>query len=170
MRLMNNLYFDVSGAAPMFNDLEFTAWQALGKDAGFNCGRPPGFVNAAHFDFRLKPDSSADKVGFQVFDYTQAGVYGDARWIKEAASISYDFRGSIAWLSDWLSTYHEVGCPSSRKTRFRPAGQALPDGLPPAGFHQKVSRCILHPSSFSKLLGTIPFFGPDRHYRSPRSS
>ena len=36
------------------------------------------------------------------------------------------------------------------------AGQALPDGLPPAGFHQKVSRCILHPSSFSKLLGTIP--------------
>ena len=37
-----------------------------------------------------------------------------------------------------------TGCPAATQDSLPAAGQALPDGLSPAGFHRKVSRCILH--------------------------
>ncbi len=43
----------------------------------------------AHFDFHLRPDSPAAKIGFKPFDYSKAGVYGDEHWVKEAASVTY---------------------------------------------------------------------------------
>ena len=49
----------------------------------------PKFVDPAHFDFHLRADSPAAKVGFKPFDYTKAGVYGDERWKTLAASVVY---------------------------------------------------------------------------------
>ncbi len=85
VKVERNLYFDASGAALKPKDL---ACQALGNDAG-SIIADPQFVDAAHFDFHLKPDSPAAKIGFKPFDYSKAGVYGDPRWVKEAASITY---------------------------------------------------------------------------------
>jgi hypothetical protein len=49
----------------------------------------PKFVDAAHYDFRLKDDSPALKMGFKPFDYMKAGVYGDPEWVKLAAGVEY---------------------------------------------------------------------------------
>ncbi len=88
VQMANNLYFNASGAAVKFADMDLAAWQALGKDAG-SIVADPKFVDPSHFDFRLQPDSPAGKIGFKPFDYAQAGVYGRDAWIKEAASIQY---------------------------------------------------------------------------------
>jgi len=80
-----NLYYDASGAPLKQTDL---ACAALGKDAG-SIIADPKFVDAAHFDFRLKPGSPAAKISFVPFDYRKAGVYGEACWVKEAAAVRY---------------------------------------------------------------------------------
>lgn len=53
-----------------------------------------------------------------------------------------DFRGSIAWLPGSRPTYHEVGCPSPRKTRFQVLVR-----LSWAGFHPQGS-CKRFPTHF----------------------
>ena len=39
-------------------------------------------MDAAHFDFRLQPDSPAFKLGFVPIDATQIGLYGDPEWVR----------------------------------------------------------------------------------------
>jgi parallel beta-helix repeat protein len=88
LQTQRNLYYDASGKPVKFGDMDFAAWQASGKDAG-SIVADPKFVDPAGHDFRLHPDSPAGKIGFQPFDYSKAGVYGDSRWRKEAASVNY---------------------------------------------------------------------------------
>ena len=88
VKLDKNLYFDASGTPVKFEDLDFAAWQKLGKDAG-SMVADPKFVDPGRFDFHLQADSPAAKIGFKPFDYSKAGVYGDEHWRKEASSISY---------------------------------------------------------------------------------
>jgi hypothetical protein len=52
------------------------------------------------------------------------------------------FRGSIAWLSGSLPTYQGAGRPDTAQGLLPGAGQALMDGLSPAGSLQKVSNSL----------------------------
>jgi hypothetical protein len=68
---------------------------------------------------------------------------------------SIGFRGSIAWLSGSLPTYHLSVARLAAQGWLPGAGQALLDGPSPAGFQQKVFQLTSGQlSSFSKLLGT----------------
>jgi hypothetical protein len=72
------------------------------------------------------------------------------------APTSRIFRGSIAWLSDSLPTYHVTVTRRTAQGWLPGAGQALLDGLstrraPVKGF--QLTSCS--PSSFPKLLGTM---------------
>ncbi|MBN1343706.1 MAG: right-handed parallel beta-helix repeat-containing protein [Phycisphaerae bacterium] len=84
----NNLYYDASGKPVTFHGQTLEQWQAQGKEPG-SIVADPMFVDPEKCDFHLKPASPATKIGFVPFDYTRAGVCGDAKWIAKARAPQY---------------------------------------------------------------------------------
>jgi parallel beta-helix repeat protein len=70
--MRKNLYFDTRGRAIRFAGKTLEEWQAGGQDAG-SVVADPLFVNAANFDFRLRPESPALKMGFKQIDMSTVG-------------------------------------------------------------------------------------------------
>ncbi len=64
------------------------AWVVGGREQGSKVADPL-FENAAKHDFRIQPNSPALQTGFKPFDYSQAGIYGDAAWRARAESTAY---------------------------------------------------------------------------------
>jgi hypothetical protein len=75
-----NVYWDVSGKAPLFAGLSLAGWQQSGRDRDSRIADPQ-FVDSKHRDFRLRPDSPALALGFRPIPIEQAGLYGDPAWV-----------------------------------------------------------------------------------------
>jgi hypothetical protein len=88
VKFENNLYFDASGKTVEFKGLTLAERQAKGWDRG-SIVEDPQFVDPAGGDFRLKPGSPAAKIGFKPFDYSRAGLYGDAAWVSVPKGFAY---------------------------------------------------------------------------------
>jgi len=86
--LRDNLYWRAGGKPFDFAGKSWSEWRDEGHDKG-SLIADPLFVNAGVRDFRLRPASPAAKIGFRTFDYSLAGVQGDAEWHALAASINY---------------------------------------------------------------------------------
>ena len=84
----NNLYWKASGEPIDFQGLTLEERQERGWDLG-SLIADPKFVDPDQYDFHLQPDSPAFKIGFQPFDYTQAGVYGEPEWLELAQSVEF---------------------------------------------------------------------------------
>jgi parallel beta-helix repeat protein len=70
--MRDNLYYDTRGTDVRFADRSFNEWQASGHDQGSSIADPL-FINAGNFDFRLRPESPALKMGFHQIDLTTVG-------------------------------------------------------------------------------------------------
>ena len=84
----NNCYWNAAGQKVDFLGRSLQEWQAAGHEQG-SLIADPGFQDPQQDDFTLKPDSPALKIGFEPFDTSQVGVYGDAAWIDKARPITY---------------------------------------------------------------------------------
>ncbi len=85
----NNCYWDATGRDVTFLGKSLPDWrQETGHDE-HSIIADPLFVDAANFDFRLKPNSPATNIGFAPFDYTKAGVYGDPAWVNLAGNVEF---------------------------------------------------------------------------------
>jgi hypothetical protein len=83
----NNLYWNAAGEPVTFlGDVTLEQWRAKGLDA-HSVVADPKFVDAARFDFRLKPDSPALRLGFQPIDPSRAGLTGPPELIQAARAI-----------------------------------------------------------------------------------
>jgi hypothetical protein len=80
----HNLYFNAAGEPVTFVGMDLGSWRELGRDQ-HSLIADPVFVDPENHDYRLKPSSPAEKIGFQPFDYSKAGVYGDPEWMRKAA-------------------------------------------------------------------------------------
>lgn len=84
-----NLYWDTSHPAGnlKFGDATLAQWQARGHDRN-SLIADPLFVDAARFDFQLRTDSPAFKLGFEPIDTSKIGLYGDPVWVDAPKRIA----------------------------------------------------------------------------------
>lgn len=83
VRMEQNLYWDATHRPLDFGGLTFEQWQKQGYDAGSKIADPL-FVDAEHEDFHLRPNSPAFAMGFEPFNFVDAGVYGPGGWVELA--------------------------------------------------------------------------------------
>jgi hypothetical protein len=73
-RIDSNLYWNAAGAPVTFpGGLTLEKWRETRKQDEHSIIADPLFVDPEHDDYRLKPGSPAEKVGFQPFDLTNFG-------------------------------------------------------------------------------------------------
>jgi hypothetical protein len=84
--LKNNLYWRVGGKPFDFAGQSWEQWRAQGRDEG-SIIADPLFRDPARRDFRLRPGSPAEKIGFRPFDPAEAGVQGEVAWKSLAAAL-----------------------------------------------------------------------------------
>ncbi|MDO5971920.1 right-handed parallel beta-helix repeat-containing protein [Flavivirga aquimarina] len=93
IHISKNMYWNTNKDAYDFNGNTFDEWQQLGHDK-HSIIADPYFMDASNFDFRFKKKKNSEKIKFIPFDYSKAGVYGDAEWIEKSKlpqSIVKDF-------------------------------------------------------------------------------
>jgi len=81
-----NIYFDTSGKDLLWQGADRDAWRARGHD-DHALVADPLFVDPANGDFRLRPGSPAETIGFEAWDAAKAGLYGDAGWVAKPSRI-----------------------------------------------------------------------------------
>jgi parallel beta-helix repeat protein len=72
LKMDKNIYWNTQNREIRPADKSWKEWQASGMDV-HSIIADPLFVNAANFDFRLKPNSPALKLGFQQIDMSTVG-------------------------------------------------------------------------------------------------
>ncbi len=77
----HNLYWDTSGKPLSFSGRTLDQWRTEGHDL-HSVVADPKFADVANRDFHFASNTPALEIGFQPFDYSRAGLYGDEAWVR----------------------------------------------------------------------------------------
>ena len=80
----SNIYWNTANDKYDFSGMAFPEWQKTTGHDKHSLIAGPMFKNPEKFNFRFQNKSTADKIGFQPFDSSKAGVYGDESWKQKA--------------------------------------------------------------------------------------
>ncbi len=86
-RMDYNVYWNTTGEPIDFVGANFEEWQARGFDR-HSIVADPLFVDPEAADFRLRPESPALELGFEPFDASKAGLYGEPAWVEKPRKIA----------------------------------------------------------------------------------
>jgi len=67
-----NIYWNASGKSVLFGKKDLGEWQAEGQDKK-SLVADPLFVNPEKGDFKLRPKSPAEQIGFEPWDLSAVG-------------------------------------------------------------------------------------------------
>jgi hypothetical protein len=84
--MKDNCYWNAADDEVTFVSMDLKTWRDRGQDKN-SIIADPLFVDPDNFNFQLKENSPALKVGFKPFDYSKAGVYGKSEWIQKAKDL-----------------------------------------------------------------------------------
>ena len=87
-RFDHNLYWKPAELPLQFDKRSWDEWQATGQDA-HSLVADPLFVDPEHGDFRLRPGSPAEKLGFEPIEVSEIGLYGDPEWVAKPRQQSF---------------------------------------------------------------------------------
>ena len=76
-----------------FQGIPFEQWQQRGQDS-HSVVEDPKFKDALAGDFTPQNKALMDKIGFKLFDYTKAGVYGSKEW-RQKAEVSDEMKAAF---------------------------------------------------------------------------
>ena len=106
----DNLYWRTDGQIPEFltrTVYTWDQWKKMGRDAGSLFANPM-FVNLDARDFRLKSGSPSQKIGFQPWDLSIAGVRKeDPDWLAQAKKLE-DYPTWDKDAKPWLAPAYEI--------------------------------------------------------------
>ncbi|MEW6359362.1 MAG: right-handed parallel beta-helix repeat-containing protein [Planctomycetota bacterium] len=83
-----NLYWKPPNVELKFKDWAWDEWRAMGRDQ-HSLIADPLFVDPDRFDFRLRPGSPAEKIGFEPIDMSEVGLYGDPDWAARPKGLTF---------------------------------------------------------------------------------
>ncbi|TWT86133.1 hypothetical protein Pla100_61780 [Neorhodopirellula pilleata] len=77
VRVRKNLYWRPGGEVDL----------SKADQSGESVVAEPGFIDPQKGDFRLRDTSAIERIGFQPFDSSKSGVYGDETWVRRAKTL-----------------------------------------------------------------------------------
>ena len=115
MHIDYNCYWHTQTDNPDFHGLTFDEWKNLRRD-GNSVLANPMFRDPENYDFNFRDLSSVNSINFTPFDYSAAGVYGSANWLRKAelpTKLKEDFEKVLPFTSPYkvtLSIDGDISC------------------------------------------------------------
>ncbi len=83
----SNVYWTTAASEPLFDNRDWDEWRATSGQDAQSLLADPMFVDPVARDFRLRPGSPAEKIGFRPVSLDGIGLYGEPAWVARPKAV-----------------------------------------------------------------------------------